>query len=67
MYKVIERFFDLLDNDHDYSVGDVFPHDGREVEANRIAELASVKNKRGIPLIEHIPEKPKKTKKKTEE
>ena len=68
MYKVIKSFTDLQDNNHAYSVGDTFPHDGVEVDAARIAELASDKNRLGVPLIEEIAEKPKrKLKKKYEE
>ena len=59
MYKVKKRFYDLKAN-HAYSVGDTFPHNGVEVDAERIAELASDKNRLGVPLIEEIPEKPKK-------
>ena len=66
MYRVINRFFDLQDNNHAYSVGDTFPHNGVEVDAERIAELASDKNRLGVPLIEEIAEKPKRTRKKTE-
>ena len=65
MYKVINRFFDLQDNNHAYSVGDTFPHNGVEVDAERIAELASDKNRLGVPLIEEI--KPKRTRKKKDE
>ena len=60
MYKVVHRFYDLQDNNHAYFVGDVFPHNGGLVDADRIAELASGKNKMGVPLIEEIPEKQKK-------
>ena len=67
MYKVINRFFDLQDNNHAYSVGDTFPHNGGEVDAERIAELTSDKNRIGVPLIEAIEEKPKRTRKKKEE
>ena len=67
MYRVINRFFDLQDNNHSYSVGDTFPHNGVEVDAERIAELASDKNRLGVPLIEEIVEKPKRTRKKKDE
>ena len=67
MYRVINRFFDLQDNNHAYSVGDNFPHNGVEVDAERIAELASDKNRLGVPLIEEIVEKPKRTRKKKDE
>ena len=67
MYKVIKSFTDLQDNNYAYSVGDTFPHDGAEVGAERIAELASDKNRLGVPLIEEIAEKPKRTRKKKDE
>ena len=64
MYKVIKSFTDLQDNNYAYYVGDTFPHNGVEVDAERIAELESDKNRLGIPLIEKIAEKPKRTRKK---
>ena len=67
MYKVIESFTDLQDNNYVYYVGDTFPHNGVEVVAERIAELASDKNRLGIPLIEEVAEKPKRTRKKKDE
>ena len=66
MYRVIKAFTDLQ-NHHAYSVGDTFPHNGVEVDAERIAELASDKNRLGIPLIAEIAEKPKRTRKKKDE
>lgn len=60
MYRVIKKFRDTQDGLHVYSVGDTFPHNGVEVDAERIAELASDKNRLGVPLIEEIPKKPKK-------
>ena len=62
-YKVIEYFEDLQDNGRPYNVGDVFPVDGNTVTAERLAELASTQNRRRIPLIEEITEKPKRTRK----
>lgn len=67
MYKVIESFTDLRDNNYVYYVGDTFPHNGVEVDARRVAELASDKNRLGVPLIEEITEKPKRTRKKKSE
>ena len=67
MYRVLMRFCDLQDNNYVYSVGDTFPHNGVEVDAERIAELASVKNRLGVPLIKEIVEKPKRTRKKKDE
>ena len=62
MYRVIKQFYDLK-ADHAYSVGDTFPHSGVEVDAERIAELTSDKNRLGVPLIEEVAEKPKRTRK----
>ena len=67
MYKVIKSFTDLQDNNYAYSVGDTFPHNGVEVGAERIAELESDKNLQGVPLIEEVVEKPKRTRKKKDE
>ena len=66
MYQVIEYFEDLQDNRHAYHAGDKFPHDGREISAERIAELAGSKNKRGKPLIKKASTPRKKTAKKEE-
>lgn len=63
MYRVVKGFYDLKAN-HAYSVGDTFPHNGVEVEAERIAELSSCKNRLCVPLIEEVAEKPKRTRKK---
>ena len=67
MYRVIHKFYDLKDNNHAYSVGDTFPHNGGDVDAERIAELASDKNRLGVPLIEEVMEKPKRARKKKDE
>ena len=67
MYRVVHKFYDLKDNNHAYSVGDTFPHNGVEVGAERIAELSSDKNLQGVPLIEEVAEKPKRTSKKKSE
>ena len=64
MYKVIKYFTDLQDNNYAYYVGDTFPRNGVEVGAERIAELSSDKNLQGVPLIEEVAEKPKRTRKK---
>ena len=66
MYKAVKAFRDLKTN-LVYAVGDTFPHDGVEVDAERIAELASDENRLGVPLIEEIVEKPKRTRKKKDE
>ena len=67
MYKVIKSFTDLQDNNYAYYVGDTFPRNGVEVGAERVAELSSDKNLQGVPLIEEIVEKPKRTRKKKDE
>ena len=67
MYRVVHKFYDLQDNNHAYSVGDTFPRNGVEAGAERIAELESDKNRLGVPLIEEIAEKPKRTRKKKDE
>ena len=51
MYKVIKFFTDLQDGKHPYYVGDKFPREGVTVSEERIAELASSKNKQKTPLI----------------
>ena len=67
MYRVIHKFYDLKDNNHAYSVGDTFPRNGGDVDAERIAELKSDKNRLRVPLIEEVAEKPKRTRKKKSE
>lgn len=56
MYKVINFFTDLHDNEHPYNVGDTFPREGIEVTDERLAELAGSGNKQGKPLIEKAEE-----------
>ena len=67
MYKVIKYFTDLQDNNYAYYVGDTFPRNGVEVGAERVEELSSDKNLQGVPLIEEVAEKPKRTRKKKDE
>ena len=55
----------MQDNNFAYNVGDEFPRKGMSVLPSRINELASDKNRQGVPLFEEIPdieEKPKKKK-----
>lgn len=56
MYRVIKYFTDLQDNNHEYNVGDIYPHNKKKVSASRIKELATDKNRRGVPLIEKVEE-----------
>lgn len=57
MYKVIQFFTDLQDNNHPYGVGDTFPRNGMSVSQERIEELAGSNNKQGKPLIKKVEEK----------
>ena len=66
MYRVIKAFTDLKAS-HVYYVGDTFPHNGVDVDADGLSELASHKNRMGVPLSEEIEEKPKRTRKKKDE
>ena len=54
MYRVIKAFTDLQDKKYAYKAGDIFPREGVTVSADRLEELSSNKNKRGIPLIEEV-------------
>ena len=63
MYLVIKAFTDLKAS-HVYHVGDTFPHNGVEVDADRLSELASDKNRFGVPLIEEVSGKTKRPRKK---
>lgn len=51
MYKAIVYFEDLQDKNRPYNVGDIYPRKGLKPTAERIEELATEKNIRGIPLI----------------
>ena len=57
-YEVIRYFRDAQDNGYVYHEGDIFPREGLEVSAERLAELAGTKNRRGISLIEEIIDEP---------
>lgn len=57
MYEAIKHFTDLTDGGHPYNVGDAFPRKGLNVSDERIRELSSSDNKRGIPLIKKVNEK----------
>lgn len=64
MYKVIKSFTDMQDGNFAYQVGDEYPRKGMSVLQSRINELASDKNRQGVPLIAEIPEVEEKPKKK---
>lgn len=46
----------MQDNNYAYNVGDEYPRKGMSVLPSRIKELATDKNRQGVPLIEEIPE-----------
>ena len=54
----------MQDNNFAYNAGDEFPRKNFSVLPSRIKELAGSKNRQGVPLIEEIPDKVEKTKKK---
>lgn len=56
MYKAIERFKDLKDDNFVYNVGDKYPRKGKRVSKARIAELSGSDNKRGRAVIEEVEE-----------
>lgn len=64
MYTVLVRFADLQDNGFVYNAGDTYPRKGLKPTANRIDELASNRNKRGLPLIKKTVKKSARTKEK---
>lgn len=66
MYRVIKAFTDLQKY-HRYSVGEKYPYNNKDVNAERIAELSSNQNKMGVPLIEKVEEPKKKKTKKAED
>ena len=57
MYKVIVGFRDLRDGNHVYQPGDEFPRAGLQVDAERLKELSSDKNRRKTPLIKEVTER----------
>ena len=68
MYRVIKAFTDMQDDNYAYDptnpARNTYPRKGLHVLQSRINELASSKNRQGVPLIEEIPEKVEETKKK---
>lgn len=55
----------MQDNNFAYQVGDEYPRKGLSVLPSRIKELASDKNRQGVPLIEEIPDVEEAPEKKT--
>lgn len=56
MYKTKVLFTDLQDGSHKYLPGDIFPREGLEVSEDRLKELSTTANRRGIVLIEEVKE-----------
>ena len=54
MYKVLEYFEDLHDGRHAYHAGDTYPRKGYKAAAERLNELSSSDNRRGVPLIREV-------------
>lgn len=54
MYKVLSYFVDLQDNNTPYQKGDTYPRKGYVPTDERIKELSTSANKRGVPLIAEI-------------
>lgn len=54
MYLTAVMFTDLQDNNYAYEVGDKYPRDGYTPTAERVKELASSNNKRGVALIKEV-------------
>ena len=69
MYKVIKHFTDLQDGNYAYDPTDparnIYPRKGLSVLPSRIRELATDKNRQGVPLIEEITDVEDKPEKKT--
>ena len=59
-YKVIKAFTDMQDSNYAYDPTDparnIYPRKGLSVLPSRIKELATDKNRQGVPLIEEIPD-----------
>lgn len=53
-YVTVVDFIDLKDGNYEYKVGDTFPHQGLKVDAERIEELSTDKNRRKTPLIKKV-------------
>ena len=56
MYKAIRYFTDLKDGSYPYHPGDEFPREGLQVSEERIQDLLTGNNRRGIPVIEKAEE-----------
>lgn len=58
MYKAIEMFTDLQDDNYKYEVGDEYPRLGLKPSLARVKELCGSDNLRGRAVIEEVEEIP---------
>jgi len=58
MFKALEMFTDLQDNNYKYEVGDEYPRLGLKPSLARIKELSGTDNLRGRAVIEEVEEIP---------
>lgn len=58
MYKVLEMFTDLQDDNFKYEVGDEYPRLGLKPSLARIKELCGTDNRRGRAVIEEVEDMP---------
>jgi len=58
MYKVLEMFTDLQDDNYKYEVGDEYPRLGLKPSLARIKELCGTDNRRGRAVIEEVEDMP---------
>lgn len=54
MFKALSDFEDLQDGRYKYKAGDVYPRKGYTPTKERIEELSTEKNVRGVPVIVEI-------------
>lgn len=54
MYIVVNNFVDLVDNNHNYKKGSLYPFEQKKVEESRIEELSTRQNKQKKVLIKEI-------------
>ena len=68
-YLAVKSFTDTQDKGYKYHTGDNYPRAGYTPTADRIEELSTDKNRRGMPMIKAVEEKaePKKATPKKEE
>ena len=62
MYKTLVYFTDMQDNNYPYDEGDIFPRQGLSVSENRLKELSTTDNRRGIQLIKLVEQEVKEEK-----